>query len=50
MRVATQTAAREPSVASSMRDTITQAAQRRLDALELRHPPRLAVRISTKEE
>ena len=50
IRVGTQTAAREPSVASSMRDTITQAAQRRLDALELRQPPRLAVRISTKEK
>jgi uncharacterized protein DUF6286 len=50
IRVATQTAAREPSVASSIRDATTQAAQERLDALELRHPLRLAVRISTKEE
>jgi hypothetical protein len=50
IRVATQTAAREPSVASPMRDAITRIAQGRLDALELRHPPRLAVRISTKEE
>lgn len=50
IRVATKAVAREPSVALSMRDTITQAAQGRLDALELRHPPRLAVRISTKEE
>jgi hypothetical protein len=48
IRIATQTT-RQPFVASSIRDTVTQAAQRRLDTLELRDPPRLAVRISTKE-
>lgn len=39
---------REPSLAPSVRDSVTHAARARLDALDLRRPPKLAVRISTR--
>jgi hypothetical protein len=49
IRVSAQATAREPSLASAMRDSVTNAARARLDALHLRRPPKLAIRISTKE-
>ncbi|MGI5240153.1 DUF6286 domain-containing protein [Dactylosporangium sp. CA-139066] len=47
LRVRAKAIAREPATAAS-RDSVTQAARTRLDALQLRRPPKLTVRISAK--
>ncbi len=48
VRVRATSFAREPTVASGLRNAVTDAAQARLDALRLRRPPRLAVRVTAK--
>ncbi|MEV8517984.1 DUF6286 domain-containing protein [Dactylosporangium sp. NPDC051484] len=48
IRVHAHAVAHEPSLASSIDDSVTRAARARLDALDLRRPPKLAVRISTR--
>jgi hypothetical protein len=48
IRVHAHAVAREPSLASSIRDNVAHAARARLDGLDLRRPPKLAVRISTR--
>ncbi|GAA0706874.1 hypothetical protein Drose_16100 [Dactylosporangium roseum] len=48
IRVHAHAVAREPSLAPLVRDSVTLAARARLDALDLRRPPKLAVRISTR--
>ncbi|GAA2593425.1 hypothetical protein GCM10010399_25050 [Dactylosporangium fulvum] len=48
IRVHAHAVAREPSSASSIRESATRAARARLDALDLRRPPKLVVQISTR--
>lgn len=48
LRVRAKAIATEPAPAASLRDTVTQAARSRLDALQLRRSPKLTVRISPR--
>ncbi|GAA2331889.1 DUF6286 domain-containing protein [Dactylosporangium salmoneum] len=48
LRVRAKAVAREPAPAAALRDSVTQAARSRLDALELRRSPKLTVRISAR--
>ncbi|WP_432994735.1 DUF6286 domain-containing protein [Dactylosporangium sp. CA-233914] len=48
VRVRARAYAREPAPAAALRDSVTQAARSRLDALQLRRPPKLTVRISAR--
>jgi len=48
VKVAATTAGLQPFTAESLREPTTAAAQRRLDALELRSPPALSVQVSTR--
>ncbi len=47
-RVAAKSAARGRAVADSLRQPVTQAVGDRLTSLDLQHPPRLKVRVSTR--
>jgi hypothetical protein len=49
VRVRARTRAVQPSAAVSLRDSVIQAARDRLDAVRLKQPPNLSVRLSTKE-
>ena len=44
-RITATAAARDRAVADTLRQPVTDAASRRLDDLQLRHPPRLRVRV-----
>ncbi|WP_433605400.1 DUF6286 domain-containing protein [Dactylosporangium sp. CA-139114] len=48
LRVHAKSIAREAVPAASLRDSVTQAARSRLDALQLHRPPKVTVRISAK--
>jgi hypothetical protein len=48
-RVKIRVEARAGQPETAVRDAVRRAAQDRLDALHLRHPPRLAVRVSSRE-
>lgn len=48
IRVRAKTGAREPAVASAMRQPVYDAARSRIDGLRLRRHPSLAVRVATK--
>jgi Family of unknown function (DUF6286) len=47
-RVTATTAARGDTAAEALRQPVTQTLQDRLDALGLRHPPTLSVRVNTR--
>jgi hypothetical protein len=49
IRVRARTRSAEPAAATSMRDTVSQAARDRIEAVRLKQPPILSVRVSTKE-
>jgi negative regulator of sigma E activity len=49
IRVRARIRAVQPAAAPTMRDTVTHAARQRLDAVRLKQPPTLSVRLSTKE-
>jgi hypothetical protein len=49
IRVRAWTRAIQPSAVTPMRETISQAVRDRLDAVRLKQPPTLSVRLSTKE-
>ena len=44
-RITATAAARDRAAADTLRQPVTDAARRRLDDLQLRHPPRLRVRV-----
>lgn len=48
VRVRAKAVAREPAPAAALRDSVAQAARSRLDDLQLRRPPKLAVRVSAR--
>lgn len=47
-RVTATSAARGRTAADALRQPVTQVLQDRLDGLDLRHPPRLTVRVNTR--
>ena len=47
-RVAAKSAARGSAAAAALKEPVAQAARRRLDDLQMRHPPRLKVRVSPR--
>lgn len=47
-RVTATSAARGPAAAEALRQPVTQTLQERLDALGLRHPPALSVRVTPR--
>ena len=49
IRVHAEAAGSDPTRVTAVRDTTTQAARQCVDAFNLKHPPTLSVRVSTKE-
>jgi Family of unknown function (DUF6286) len=47
-RVAAKSATRGSAAADALKEPVTQAVRRRLDDLQLRHPPRLKVRVTPR--